>query len=77
MNEKELLASFLSGHPGSDHLFDRERFLRYALACAKNNHNIDCENFRRHGLSEDKISEYLIAFGWIRDTFRILNGEAL
>ncbi len=74
MNEKELLASFLGGHPDSCHPLDRERFLLYALACAKNNHNIDCESIRNHGISEDKISEYQIAFEWIRDAYRILNG---
>lgn len=72
MKEKDLLNAFLNGFPESYHPYDRERFLNYAIECAKNGNSMDSDEFRKHGLKEDLITEYEIAFGWIKDTYEML-----
>lgn len=68
MTRNELLNEFLAGEPESLHQRDRNRFVAYAVRCAKWNVYIDTKAMRKHGLSEEFISELEIAFEWIRDT---------
>lgn len=72
MNEIDLLKSFLGGFPNSDNSIDRERFVKYAIACIKNNHLPDLKALKDKGLSEERVEEYSIAFEWIRDTYDYL-----
>lgn len=67
MTKEELLSQFLSGFPNSTHPYDRKRFVDYAVACAKEDCDIDVDAMRSHGLEEMKIHEYELAYGWIRD----------
>ncbi len=72
-SKEELLRSFLGGFPESTHPLDTRRFVKYAVACAKEQCCIDDEAMRNSGkLSESKIHEYLIAYDWIRDTYDYL-----
>lgn len=77
MNENDLLKLFLGGFPNSDHPYDRERFLKYAITCIRNNHNLDLSALRNKGLSEERIEEYQIAFEWIREAYCFLTSESL
>lgn len=77
MNEKELLNQFLNAFPDSTHLLDKQRFILYALECIKNRHFIDIEAMEQKGISSDMISEYQTGYEWLRDAFRILNGDKL
>lgn len=73
MKEQELLSAFLSGFPESYHPYDRERFLNYAIECAKNGHSIDSNAMLNHGIREEIVHDYEIAFEWIRDTYDKIN----
>ena len=77
MNEKKLLEQFLKAFPESGHPLDKERFVLYALECIRNNHYIDTEEMEKSGLSSGMISEYESGYEWIRDAYRILNGDNL
>lgn len=77
MNENDLLKSFLGGFPNSDHPFDRERFLKYAISCIMDNHSLDLSAFRDEKMSEERIEEYQIAFEWIRETYNFLTLKSL
>lgn len=72
MNENELLESFLKLFPETLHPCDRERFLKYAIACTRNDHNLDLDALRNRGVSDERIKEYQIAFEWIKDTCNFL-----
>ena len=73
MNEKELLNQFLNGFPNETHPKDSERFLAYAVECAKHNHYIDIEEMSKRGVSNERIEELQIAFDWIKSTVDYLS----
>lgn len=71
MNKEELLKRFLEGHPDSNHPFDADRFLEYAIACANEGcTTIDLETIRKSGkVSESMMHMYDRAYPWIRGTY--------
>lgn len=71
----ELLKSFLAGFPDSTHPLDRERFVAYAISCIEKGEYIDVESIQKHGLSNERIDELEIAFGWIKDTMDYLSNR--
>lgn len=62
----ELKAAFFGGHPDSTHEYDRERFLRYAFAAAREKLAFDRESFASAGVRDSLIHEYERAYSWIR-----------
>ena len=67
MNDlSELKAAFFGGHPDSTHEYDRERFLRYAFAAAREKLAFDREAFVASGVRDPQIDEYERAYSWIR-----------
>lgn len=73
MNEQKLLQDFLNGFPESSHPLDRQRFLNYAIECARNGNYIDSSALLCHGVSKECVEKYEIAFEWIRDTYNAIN----
>lgn len=66
MTTDELKDLFLSGHPGSTHECDRERFLRYAFAAARENRGFDRVSLEGAGVGEPLIGEYETVYSWVR-----------
>ena len=75
MSREELFDAFMGGFPESSHPFDRTRFVRYAIQCAKDEWTIDEDGMRSKGLSEDKIEEYSKAYSWISQTIDLIKKE--
>ena len=67
----ELLEQFLAGSPNSFNVLDNRRFIKYAFECARLNKSLDIEAFRKAGVTEQSIEEYLSAYSWIRDIYEI------
>lgn len=72
MNEEELLDFFLSEHPRSNNPLDRRRFIRYAIKCAQNGRSFNEEAFKKYGFNNNEIEIYETIFGWIKDTYDLL-----
>lgn len=70
--KEELLNDFLNGHPNSSHPLDTERFVRYAIQCAKEGSSIDIDTMSDKGVEGDYIKKYETAYSWIRTTVEIL-----
>lgn len=69
-SKEELLNDFLNCFPESTHPSDTERFVKYAVQCAKEQCPIDDEAMRASGkMSEERIHDLLIAYDWIRDAY--------
>lgn len=66
---EELLKDFLSKFPNSPHPYDRGRFLKYALACAKIEGTINTDAMLDGGVTTENIEKYEVAYGWIRETY--------
>lgn len=78
MNTDELLHAFLSEHPDSTSTYDRERFIRYAFAGARDNRAFDKYAFEKAGVSNALIHDYETAYSWIRDIVEMTKrGERL
>lgn len=73
--KEELLNDFLNGHPNSSHPFDTERFVRYAIQCAKGNASIDTNTMLNRGVESDYLEKYETAYSWIKTTVEILFEE--
>lgn len=73
MNENELLNIFLRGCPNSTGERDRQNFALYALECVKNDHYIDIEAMRKHGVTNEYAERYESAFGWIKIAYQMMN----
>lgn len=73
--KEELLNDFLNGHPNSSHPLDTERFVRYAIQCAKEGSSIDIDTMLNRGVESDYVEKYEIAYSWIRTTVEILSEE--
>lgn len=70
MDREQLLKDFLGLYPDSTHPYDRERFLKYALACAMDGVYIDTDTMvKSNKVTPENIEKYEIAYEWIRDTF--------
>lgn len=68
MDKEELLKVFLGGFPESENPKDRERFLKYAVACAIDSCSIDLDAMRSANVSEERIHELDLIYPWIKDT---------
>lgn len=66
MLKDELLSQFLGKHPQSSHYLDRERFVKYALACASENCCIDIDAMRKAGLDENQLRDLQMVYEYIR-----------
>jgi hypothetical protein len=67
ITKDELLNEFLAIHPDSNHSCDMLRFVRYAVACAKNDEAIN-EAKLEESLSAERVDELLSAYSWIKMT---------
>lgn len=67
----ELLKQFLGGSPNSFSVPDNRRFIRYAFECARLGKDIDTAAFRKAGVTEHNIEEYLSVYSWVRDIYEI------
>lgn len=66
MTKEELLSQFLGMFPHSAHYRDRERFVKYALACASEDCCIDIDAMRTHGLDENQLRDLQMVYEYIR-----------
>lgn len=55
MDLKDLKEVWLSAFPDSTNPIDTERFIRYAIALARENGSLDLEEMKSRGISDKRI----------------------
>lgn len=72
MELKELKETWLSAFPDSMHSADTKRFIRYAIALAKESGALDHEEMEARGISSQHILAYQRQYEFLRDVLEVL-----
>lgn len=75
MELKELKEQWLSTFPDSHHELDQKRFIRYAIALAKDSGALDFEEMEKHGVSPRHIEEYQRQYEFLRYVLDVLDEQ--
>lgn len=72
MELKELKETWLSAFPDSTHSADTKRFIRYAIALAKECVTLNHEEMEERGISPQHIQAYQRQYEFLRDVLEVL-----
>lgn len=75
MDLKDLKEAWLSAFPDSTHPNDAERFIRYAIALARENGSLDLEEMKSRGISDKRIRDYQRNYEFLRDVLIVLDKQ--
>jgi len=75
MELKELKEQWLSAFPDSMHTLDVKRFIRYAIALARENGALDHEEMESRGISRLHVEEYQRQYEFLRDVLDVLDEQ--
>lgn len=65
-NSEELGRLFFTAHPESPHELDRQRFIRWSFARAREERGFDYEGFEGSGVPARLLAEYETVYSYIR-----------
>lgn len=75
MELTELKEIWLSAFPDSAHPLDQKRFIRYAIALARENGGLNHEEMESRGISPQKVQEYQRQYEFLRDVLSVLDEQ--
>lgn len=73
MELNELKEQWLSAFPDSAHPLDMRRFIRYAIALAKENGTLDHIEMTRRGISSQRTEDYQRYYEFLREVLLVLD----
>lgn len=73
MELKELKDQWLTAFPDSHHELDQKRFIRYAIALAKEGGALDFTEMGQHGISPRHREEYQRQYEFLRYVLDVLD----
>lgn len=73
MELKELKEEWLSAFPDSTHPNDTKRFIRYAMALARENGCLDHQEMESRGISARRVEQYQRQYEFLRDVLSVLD----
>lgn len=73
MKLEELKEQWLSAFPDSTHQYDKKRFIRYAIALARENGGLDYEEMKKRGVCPQRIVDYQREYEFLRDVLSVID----
>lgn len=75
MDLNELKEIWLSAFPDSTHPLDLRRFIRYAIALAREDGALDHQEMAARGISEKRIQDYQRQYEFLREVLTVLDEQ--
>ncbi len=75
MELNELKETWLSAFPDSTHTADTKRFIRYAIALARENGCLNHDEMEARGISSQHIQDYQRQYEFLRDVLSVLDEQ--
>lgn len=75
MKLKELKEQWLSAYPDSMHPLDEKRFIRYAIALARENGSLDHKEMEERGIGSNRIEEYQRQYEFLRVVLDVIDEQ--
>lgn len=75
MELEELKEQWLSAFPDSTHPMDVRRFIRYAIALAREEGGLDHAEMERRGISRERREDYQSEYEFIREVLFVLDEQ--
>jgi hypothetical protein len=69
----ELKNKWLSGFPHSAHPIDERRFIKYAIAMARENRSLNHDELTARGFSADEINSLQLKYEFLREVLLVLD----